>query len=155
MVILCAPHFKSKIDVARALEIALVHDICEIITGDLPFFEVLNPLDKQKKNLDEERAMSQIRDSIDGEMGQRIYEYWHEYQKGESPEAKFVCALDKLEAQIQQNEADISTWNEFEKLSIFNHLDPFCDYDDFLALFKVIVRRESVEKLKSFQNSQV
>jgi len=59
-----------------------------------------------------------------------------------------VQALDKLEAQIQQNEASISTWNDFEKKSIFTYLDQFCDHDSFLKELKNYVRKESVEKLQ-------
>ena len=148
MVILCSSYLGDEIDVAKALQMAIIHDLPEIIVGDVPFFDAPEGSAEQiKKHLREEEAMKEICLSLEDELGQHIYSLWKECQDGKSKESQFVHALDKIEAQIQQNEADISTWNEFEKTSIFNYIDKFCDYNQFLKIFKETVREESSNKL--------
>ncbi len=150
MVILCYPYLEDQIDLEKALQMAVIHDLPEILIGDIPFFEAPEGSVKQmEKHLMEEEAMSQLCSTLDQEEGDRLLSLWQECQHGRSKEAQFIHALDKLEAQIQQNEADISTWNEFEKTSIFYYIDKFCDYDFFLKQFKEIVREESSQKLNA------
>lgn len=148
MVILCHPYLDHEIDLTKVLQMAIIHDLPEIIVGDIPFFEAPEgSIEKKEKHLQEEKAMIQICSTLEKEVGEQIFCLWKEYECRESKEAQFLHALDKIEAQIQQNEADISTWNEFEKVSIFNYLDKFCDYNDFLKQFKETVRDESCRKL--------
>jgi putative hydrolases of HD superfamily len=148
MVILCYPYLDAEIDLEKTLQMAILHDLPEIIVGDIPFFEALEgSLEKQQKYTLENEAMKDICSRLEREEELRLFSLWKEYQSGESREARFLRALDKIEAQIQQNEADISTWNEFEKRSIFDYLDKFCDYDSFLSEFKAMTREESIKKL--------
>ena len=44
----------------------------------------------------------------------RLGEIFRELSEGKTPEARLVKAMDKLEAVIQHNEADISTWLPLE-----------------------------------------
>jgi putative hydrolase of HD superfamily len=46
--------------------------------------------------------------------GQEIYDLFYEFEKKETYEARVANALDKLEAQLQHNHADFSTWEEIE-----------------------------------------
>lgn len=148
LAILLSPYIGCKINIGRALGMAIIHDLCEVITGDIPFFEALEDSpEKKKKHILEQQAMEQLINLLDKESGDLLCSFWQEYELGETEEAKFIHALDKLEAQIQQNEADISTWNDFEKQSIFTYIDKFCDYNLFLSSFKEVVREESASKL--------
>lgn len=150
LAILLKPYINVHIDMEKALEMAVIHDLCEAITGDVPFFEATEgSLEKQEKELKEDQAMQALSRQLGTQLGERLYSIWTEYQAKKSEESKFIHALDKIEAQIQQNEADISTWNDFEKQSIFSYLDKFCDYNRFLKSFKETVRDESISKLKS------
>ena len=47
--------------------------------------------------------------------GSEIKNLWYGHENQTSFEAKVIKSLDKLEAQIQHNEADISTWTEWGK----------------------------------------
>ncbi|NGX46882.1 MAG: 5'-deoxynucleotidase YfbR [Chlamydiae bacterium] len=148
MVILFHSYLEKPVSLEKALQMAVIHDLCETITGDVPFFNALEgSVEKEQKHIREQASMESIRKLLGGDIGQRVHLLWEEYHAGESEEAKFVRALDKLEAQIQQNEADISTWNEFEKLSIFTYLDKFCNYDGFIKSLKEEVQEESCTKL--------
>lgn len=150
MVMVFYRDLEEPIDLSRALQMAIIHDLAESITGDVPFFEAIEGSpEKTKKNLAEAVAMEQIRAAFNIPCSGNIFSLWQEYQLGESVEARFVHALDKIEAQIQQNEADISTWNDYEKQSIYSYLDKFCDYDKAMKALKATVRKESIECLQN------
>lgn len=87
------------IDLQRALEIAIFHDIIEAIAGDTDFSLVWTwKVSKEEKNQKEMEAMKKMREVLPLEIGNQIYELWDEYEKFETREAKFVKALDKLES---------------------------------------------------------
>ena len=74
----------AELDRMRVLEMCIVHDLPEIEVGDLtPDDDVSN------KNKNEFDAMKRI--------APQWIELFEEYQKGISPEAKFVKYLDKLD----------------------------------------------------------
>lgn len=48
-------------------------------------------------------------------LGDEIFNLWIEFENKQTFEAKVANALDKLEAQLQHNEADICTWLDIER----------------------------------------
>lgn len=84
------------LDLARALEIALVHDLAELRVGDLPstskrYFEVGAKAEAERAALAE----------ILAPLPERAQEMFAEYQQGTSREAKLVKACDKLQLLIK------------------------------------------------------
>lgn len=86
-----APHVPG-IDRARSLEIALIHDLAEVRTGDLPLTAAqLLPLGAK------ESAESAALGALTEPIGERALQLLAEYQKGTSLEARLVKASDKLQ----------------------------------------------------------
>jgi len=84
------------IDVHRAMEIALVHDLAELRIGDLPrtsshYF----PAGAKKEA--ETAAMADVLAPI----AERALPLYEEYQQGTSPEARLVKACDKLQLMLK------------------------------------------------------
>src|SRR5579883_2780808 len=94
MVIMMAPYLEQAVDIEKCLKLALLHDLAEAETGDIPVFENQQQDRKQAKYDNEQRAMLHIKSILDDEVGQCIYELWEEYERQECYEAKFVRALD-------------------------------------------------------------
>ena len=84
-------------DMNRVMELALFHDMGEALTGDIPAFE---------KDKEDEKKEEQAQEKIAG--------IFREVEKKETKESRLLAALDKLEALIQHNEADLSTWLPLE-----------------------------------------
>ena len=147
MVMLLAPYLKQPVDEKKALKMALIHDLVEAITGDIPAF---TEEDHQQVNKYENecRAIEQIRDILGNELGEELYAIWHEFEDLTSQEAKFVKALDKMECQLQHNEADIDTWNELEKQNIFSLMEPYCNFDPTIKELHDILVIEGKAKLQ-------
>jgi putative hydrolases of HD superfamily len=115
---LCAE--AQGMDAARALRLALVHDVAEAVTGDTtPFSDHApdvrralasespdvgmwrEPARRAQKVALEREALATILAGTPAHAAAVISEAWEEYELGASPEAKLVRQLDKLEAYIQ------------------------------------------------------
>ena len=79
------------------------------VTGDIPAFEKTGEDERT-----EEEALEQIASLLPGKRGEELQGIFQEMTRKATPEARLVNAMDKLEALIQHNEADISTWLPLE-----------------------------------------
>jgi len=84
----------------KLIEMALIHDLAESITGDI----TPETMNNKRKNKLENEAFSKITDKIyTKSLKKRYLELWHEYQTKKSFESKCVHLLDKLEMVLQAN----------------------------------------------------
>ena len=86
----------GELDRLRALELALVHDLAEVRTGDLPLAAAHYLPVGAKKSA--ERAV--LTDLL-APLGEEALELVHEYAAGETREARFVRVCDKLQLMIK------------------------------------------------------
>ncbi|EKE27508.1 MAG: hypothetical protein ACD_3C00196G0001 [uncultured bacterium (gcode 4)] len=99
MVMVTQDIFKLDIDILRALEIALFHEIYGAITWDIDNIKIYNwEMTKEQKLWNELNAMAEIRSILPENLWNEIFGYWQEYENWETKEAKLVKALDKLES---------------------------------------------------------
>lgn len=141
LVIVVQKKLTQKLNIDKALKMALVHDIPEIIAGDAsPLGESGTGADSHSFNeeIAEERFQRECEAAQKiffplGKDGKELYELWLECDKKESFEAKVVKGLDKIEALLQ-----ILSWTDgrmFKKHLEFTLLyseralgiDPFID----------------------------
>jgi putative hydrolases of HD superfamily len=102
MVFLFADELDLKIDVLHAVKIALVHDLPEAITGDIDnYLQYTNQVSKEEKNNGEVKAINELKSILSERVGEEIYSLWKKYEDGATEESKFVKALDKIEAILQ------------------------------------------------------
>jgi putative hydrolase of HD superfamily len=87
------------LDELKMLRMALIHDLPEVITGDLM------PSEKAKayKN-SEEHAMKDLLSLLPEEVRGEYIQVWHEYVSNETAEAMAVRQLEKLEMAMQARE---------------------------------------------------
>lgn len=112
---------KEKINLERALKIALVHDICEIYAPDFTSYDAAGikdkkslkniskikpvasrPTNEQRKLLEkikqklETKSMKKLLKNLSPELKNEIWALWQDYENGYSKEARFVKQADKL-----------------------------------------------------------
>lgn len=84
------------LDRGKVLELALLHDLAEVVTGDL------TPSDGVPEDLKKGRELEALRELLQGfpyaVQGELVL---LEYQTQKTPEARFVKAIDKLEMALQ------------------------------------------------------
>ncbi|MFI8684853.1 HD domain-containing protein [Rossellomorea sp. NPDC077527] len=148
MAMLIEPFLTEKVDSAKLLKMIIIHDLVEAEAGDIPAFDTMNDSEvKEQKVLNERKSIERIRDMLGNGLGEELYELWYEFEEKETYEAKVANALDKLEAQIQHNEADISTWLDIEHRMSFM-MDKHVEFDRTLQMFKDMIEEEADMKLK-------
>ena len=84
------------IDVGRAIEIALIHDLAELRIGDLPRTSA-HYFPAGAKQTAEAAAMADVLAPLPA----RALALYEEYQQGTSPEARLVKACDKLQLMLK------------------------------------------------------
>ena len=96
-------------DMDKVIRMCLIHDMGEAFTGDIPTFE--------KTNADTRKEDDILLNWVNT-LPEDVREEWAalltEMNAMETQEAKIYKALDKMEAVIQHNESDISTWLPLE-----------------------------------------
>jgi putative hydrolase of HD superfamily len=105
MVWMTAP---QGVDVSKAIKIALIHDLPEIITGDVPISDIAGRVGKYEREVEAAKYLATLPGLED------FHELWKEYELGESPEALLVKALDKIEPIIHNVAHGGSTWKAFD-----------------------------------------
>ena len=116
---------KSKINIERVLKIALIHDICELYAGDMtPYdFHSILPEDKKKwselfdkwprpskskkmkghldKHKKEKESLMKVISTLPPNLKKEIFNLWMDYEKGLTPEGRFVKQTNRLETLLQ------------------------------------------------------
>jgi len=99
----------SDLDIDKVIKMCLIHDLGEVFTGDIATFE--------KTDADtaaEDSAYDNWIDTFPDIQKKQFSELLAEMSALETCESKLYKALDKLEAVIQHNESDISSWLPLE-----------------------------------------
>ena len=63
-------------------------------------------------------------------------------------EAKLFKALDGLEAVIQHNEADLSTWSDNEYEVNLTYAEDKCEFSSYLKNLRSVIKEETIKKTK-------
>lgn len=125
----------DDIDVLRAIEIALVHDVAEVRTGDLPM-TASRYLPAGAKAAAERAAL----DELLAPLGGRARELFAEYQAQESREARLVKACDKL--QLLLKVATYQSWGQGALDEFWRHRGNFPS-DEFAPVAALATRLEA------------
>ena len=149
MGVLIEPLLKQKVDTARLLKMIILHDLVEAEARDISALDVLrNPSLRLQKEQREKQAIENLRKTLEETNGQEIYELFYEFESKETYEAKVANALDKLEVQLQHNQADFSTWEEIE-YDMSYMMDKHVLFDETLFELKRQIEDEAEQKMKN------
>jgi len=109
LVMLFAP---ASLDRLKCLQMALIHDLPEVFCGDF----VPGEIAESEKLALERKAMSKVVEAVDSQL---LAELFAEYEARQTPEAKFVWTLDRIDnvftARFYEDSLKIALVNEFSK----------------------------------------
>ena len=131
-------------DMEKVISMCLIHDLGEAFTGDIPTF--------QKTTADEIREddllahwIASLPESLSGELS-ALYE---EIAQRQTLEARIFKALDGLEALIQHNVSDLSTWTPNEYRLNLTYADDKTAFSSYLTQLRQAIREDTVQKLEA------
>ncbi len=110
MAMVLAEHANEKVDILKVIKMVLIHDIVEIDAGDTFIYDT----QKNHSNTEEERlAANRIFGLLPKDQAEDFIAIWEEFEAGETKEAKFAKAMDRLEPLLQNTSNNGGTWKEF------------------------------------------
>lgn len=142
---LMAYFFKEEFpeaDMDKVIRMCLIHDLGEAFTGDIPSF------DKTKADEDkEEKLLYQWVRSLPKDLSEEMLALYEEMEARETVEAKIYKAIDNLEAVIQHNESDLSTWIPKEYDMNLTYGEDKVAFSPYLKALRAEIRKDTEEKL--------
>ena len=131
-------------DMDRVLKMCLIHDLGEAFTGDVPAFE------KTASNEQEEKALLYgWVASLPGGIAREMMSLYDEMEKRETLEAKIYKAVDVLEAVIQHNISDISTWLPLEYELNMTYAEDKVAFSEYLRALREEIRKDTLAKINA------
>lgn len=126
----------------KLMKMCLIHDLGEAFTGDIPTFE--------KTDADEEteaQCLGEWVRQLPQPFAEEMQELYQEMEERRILEARIYKALDNLEALIQHNESDISTWIPLEYDLQMTYGNDKVQFSEYLTRLRDEVRNDSKKKI--------
>ena len=109
MIYLLKEYSNEKIDVAKAMMMALIHDIVEIDAGDTYAYDTKG-LETQKER--ESQASERIFSLLPDDQKQELQALFEEFERFETPESKFAHAMDNFQPLLLNHTNGGRDWRE-------------------------------------------
>ena len=142
MAMLVGPEFPEA-DRDKVIRMCLIHDLGEAFTGDIPTFDK-TAADTEKEDAILDQWVLTLPEPARGEFTALL----EEMNAQQTPEAKLYKALDRLEAVIQHNEADISTWLPLEYDLQLTYGEENVQFSPYLRELKAEINRRTRQKIQ-------
>jgi len=121
----------EPINKERVMKMLLVHDIGEIDAGDVIFFDDSG---KAEAKEDELNSVKRIFGMLPEDTEREFFELWDEFENGDSAEAKFARAIDRVLPIFQNLNNNMQSWKEngIEKEQILTKTAYIADGSDII-----------------------
>ena len=131
-----------EVDMDKVIKMCIIHDLGEAFTGDIPSFDKTEE-DEQK----EEELLYNWVKKLPSNYSDEMFALYDEMAKRETMEAKVYKAIDGLEAVIQHNFSDLSTWIPKEYELNKTYANDKVSFSDYMVALREEVRKDTIEKL--------
>ena len=109
MIYLLKEYSNEEIDVAKAMMMAIIHDIVEIDAGDTYAYDA-EGLETQKER--EKRAAERIFGLLPDDQRDELRLLFEEFEEGKSAEARFAKVMDNFQPLLLNNSNGGADWRE-------------------------------------------
>ena len=137
-----------ELDMDKVIRMCLIHDLGEAFTGDVPSF-----LKTKNDEVREETLLSAWVRTLPEPFASEMDALYREMAARQTPEAKLYKALDNLEAVIQHNESDLSTWSENEFTLNLRYGYDKAAWSPILTALRDAVREETEQKIQTYREN--
>lgn len=109
MTLLLAEYASEPIDVLRTISMLLIHDLVEIDAGDTYAYDEKGKTTQREREL---AAADRVFAMLPEDQGKRMRALWDEFEAGETPEAQFAMAMDRIQPMMLNAATDGRKWKE-------------------------------------------
>ena len=131
-------------DMNKVLRMCLIHDLGEAFTGDIPTF--LKTSSDEKR---EDELLAEWVSTLPQPFREEMAALYREMNERKTLEARIFKALDSLEALIQHNESNLSTWSENEYDLNMHYADDKVSFSPYLTNLRELIRKDTIAKIES------
>ena len=130
-------------DMDKVIRMCIIHDLGEAFTGDIPVFN------KTAADEEKEEALLQawVR-SLPREIAQEMQALYGEMEARETLEARLYKTIDGLEAVVQHNFSDISTWLPNEYQLNQTYASDRVAFSSYLTALRQALKEDTVRKIE-------
>jgi putative hydrolase of HD superfamily len=107
MAAVLAEHAPEGADLARALRMALVHDLVEIDAGDTFAYDLSANVGKEER---ERQAAARIFGLLPAEQGAEMMALWEEFEEQGTATSRFANAIDRLQPLLNNHHSGGGSW---------------------------------------------
>ncbi len=132
----------AEADMDKVIQMCIIHDLGECFTGDIPAFEKNQAHEQAEENL----LYSWVH-SLPENYAIEMRELYEEMTELKTVEAQIYKAIDGLEALIQHNVSDVSTWIPKEFELNLTYADDKVAFSDYLKHLRDAVREDTLKKI--------
>ena len=130
-------------DMDKVIKMIMIHDLGEAFTGDIPTFDKTEANEKTE----EELLYSWVR-TLPASYAEEMLSLYEEMAERKTLEAKIYKAIDGMEAVIQHNISDISTWIPKEYELNVNYANDKVAFSDYLKELREEIRKDTLTKIE-------
>ena len=109
MAMLFQEYAKEPVNVGRAVQMCIVHDLVEIYAGDTFAYDQTGNLSKANR---EQEAANRLFSLLPEEQGKLIRDFWEEFDAMDTPDSKYAACLDRIQPLLHNMLTDGHTWHE-------------------------------------------
>ena len=109
MAMILREYSNEDVDLLKVIEMLLIHDLVEIDAGDTYAYDA-EGLKSQAER--EAKAAKRIFGMLPEDQRAWMFELFHEFEAGETPEARFAKALDNVQPVMQNDASEGKDWQE-------------------------------------------
>lgn len=109
MTFLLSEHSNEAIDVLKTMSMVLIHDIVEIDAGDTYAYDYEAQKNQRER---EEAAADRLFNMLPEDQAVKLRALWEEFEAGETPEARFAAAVDRVQPAMLNSTSGGISWKE-------------------------------------------
>ncbi|MBO5318593.1 MAG: HD domain-containing protein [Ruminococcus sp.] len=129
-------------DMDKVIRMCIIHDLGEAFTGDIPTFEK----SEENENTEEDLLYKWLK-TLPEPQRIEMTSLFEEMKKRETTEAKIYKAIDSLEALIQHNISELSTWIPMEYELNKTYADDKVAFSEYLTKLREEIRSDTLAKI--------
>ncbi len=108
--IVLAEHANEPVDVARVVELLLVHDLVEIYAGDTFIYATSDPVVAAEQEAQELAAADRLFATLPADQGAHLRSRWDEFEAKETAESRFAKSIDRLTPMLLNYTSGGGSW---------------------------------------------